>query len=56
MRFALLESKLALVTLFKKFNLDLADETKPEIELDPGNQLATALHGLRVKPTKRTIE
>ena len=52
MRFALLEAKLALANIVRKFILLPSEETKEPIELDPTSGVAYVKNGLHVKLEK----
>jgi len=53
MRFALLEAKVALMSVVRHFNLKVCPNTAEKIELDPKSALAGCLGGLWVKPEIR---
>ena len=53
MRFALMEAKLALATLLRKFSLVKCEKTAEKIELDPKSILGGNKGGLWVKAEKR---
>ena len=52
MRFALLEMKLALANIVRKFMLLPSEKTKEPLELDPNAQIAYVKHGLYIKAEK----
>ena len=52
MRFALLEAKLALATIIRKFNLVPSAKTQEPLELDPYSGIAYVKHGLYVHAEK----
>ena len=52
MRFALLEAKLALASIFQKFNLLPSEKTKEPVEYDPMAAIAYVKNGLYVKLEK----
>ena len=53
MRFALLEAKLALANIVRKFNLIPSEKTKEPLELDPTSGIAYVKDGLYIKVEKR---
>jgi len=53
MRFALMEAKLALANIVRKFNLIPSEKTKEPLELDPYAGIAYVKDGLHVKVEKR---
>ena len=54
MRFALLEAKLALANIVRKYNLLPNPKTKEPLELDPTPVIAYVKHGLYIKVEKRS--
>ena len=53
MRFALLEAKLALANIVRKFTILPSDKTKKPLVLDPQAQIAYPKDGLYIKLEKR---
>jgi len=53
MRFALLEAKIALAAVLRKFNLVRSEKTKEPLEIDVASQLAYVNGGLWVKAVER---
>nr|AKH03523.1 cytochrome P450 3026D3 [Paracyclopina nana] len=53
MRFALLEAKLALANIIRRYNLHPSEKTKEPTELDPYSGIAYVKHGLYVRAEKR---
>ncbi len=53
MRFALMEAKLALANIVRKFNLIPSEKTKEPLQLDPYAGIAYVKDGLHVKVEKR---
>ena len=53
MRFALLEAKLALANIVRKFTILPSDKTKEPLVLDPQAQIAYPKDGLYIKLEKR---
>lgn len=53
MRFALLELKMALVELLRKYNIKKCAKTVETVKLDPGSQLGTPKDDLIVKIERR---
>ena len=53
MRFALLEAKLALANIVRRFTILPSDQTKEPLVLDPKAQIAYPLDGLHIKLEKR---
>lgn len=54
MRFALLEAKLALANMVRKFTLLPSEKTKEPLELDPQSGIAYPKNGLYIKLEKRS--
>ena len=53
MRFALLEAKLALANMVRRYNLIPSLKTQEPLELDPRTSIAYVKHGLYMKIEKR---
>jgi hypothetical protein len=53
MRFALLEAKVALVSMLAKYNFVKSERTPEVIELDPKSQLGASKNPLYVRVEKR---
>ena len=53
MRFALLEAKLALASIIRKYNLSPSSKTQEPLELDPTTAIAYVKHGLYIKAEQR---
>ena len=53
MRFALMEAKLALANIVRKFNLSTSDKTKEPLEFDPKSGIAYVKGGLYITCEKR---
>ena len=53
MRFALLEAKLALANIIRRFTILPSNQTKEPLVLDPKAQIAYPLDGLHIKLEKR---
>ena len=53
MRFALLEAKLAIANIMRKFTILPSEKTKEPIELDPKAEVTYVKDGLYIKLEKR---
>ena len=53
MRFALMEAKLALANIVRKFHLTPSEKTKEPLKLDPYAGIAYVKDGLHIKVEKR---
>ena len=53
MRFALLEAKLALANIIRRYTILPSDKTKEPLVLDPKADIAYPLDGLHIKLEKR---
>merc|ERR1711988_1150211 len=56
MRFAMLETKVALVKVFRQFSFERVERTVEQATTDPGSQLGYAKEGLYVRVVRRTEE
>ena len=53
MRFALLEAKMALATVLRKYSFGVCDKTVTKIELEPSSALAGNIGGIWLSVTPR---
>merc|ERR1712013_357996 len=56
MRFAMLETKVALLKVFRQFSFERVERTVEQATTDPGSQLGYAQEGLYVRVVRRTEE